>query len=207
MIENVHTFTPKDFTERENYKLMIGSIIPRPITFVTSKSMNSILNAAPFSYFNIVTPNPPMISISIQRKNGISKDTVKNIVERQEFVVHIVDEEIVEGVNQTAASLTRDENELELTNFTIAESVDIGVPGIKEAKVRFECRLENVIALGGDESNPGTDLVIGNIIRYHINKDIYEDGKIDPKALGAISRLAGNNYSKLGTIFTIERPK
>src|SRR5690625_5069487 len=96
------TFQPSDFTERENYKMLIGSIIPRPIAFVTSVSDSGIINAAPFSYFNIVTANPPMISISIQRKNGISKDSARNIKIKKEFVVHIVDNDNVEGINQTA---------------------------------------------------------------------------------------------------------
>ena len=81
--------------ERDNYKLMIGSIVPRPIAFVTSLAEDGTLNGAPFSYFNIVSSNPPMISVSIQRKGNEKKDTVRNILDKNEFVVHIVDEENV----------------------------------------------------------------------------------------------------------------
>lgn len=201
------TFEPKNFTERENYKMLTGSIIPRPIAFVTSSTIDGALNAAPFSYFNIVSANPPLISISMQRKNGITKDTARNIINKREFVVHIVDEENVEGVNQTAASLPEDENELDLTHFTLADSIEIDVPGIKEARVRFECQLEQTIELGGNEKDIGCDLIIGRILRYHLDDNVYEDGKINPYTLGAISRLAGTNYAKLGDVFTIERPK
>src|SRR5690606_32125747 len=95
------SINPKDQSERENYKLMIGTIIPRPIAFVTTQSKDGTLNGAPFSYFNIVSSNPPMISVSIQRNNGNTKDTARNIYDTKEFVVHIVDPENVEKVNAT----------------------------------------------------------------------------------------------------------
>src|SRR5699024_6076110 len=154
------TFEPQDFSERDNYTLLTGSIIPRPIAFVTSSSNQDILNAAPFSYFNMVTADPPLISVSIQRKDGKSKDTVQNITEKQEFVVHIVDESNLQDVNQTAASLASNHNELDLTSFTLAKSLEIDVPGVQEARVRFECQLEKIIELGGDAKSPSTDLVI-----------------------------------------------
>ncbi|WP_370222397.1 flavin reductase family protein [Cytobacillus sp.] len=99
---------PADNRERENYKFLIGSIIPRPIAFVTTISNEGVLNGAPFSYFNIVTSNPPMISLAIQRNAGTQKDTARNIISTKEFVVHIVDEENVETINKTAAALPPD---------------------------------------------------------------------------------------------------
>mgnify|MGYP001947932401 FL=1 len=106
------TLNPKDFSERENYKLLTSSIIPRPVAFVTSIGENGVVNGAPFSYFNIVSSNPPMISLAIQRKNGKIKDTARNINQNKEFVVHIVDEENVKKINETAASLPANESEI-----------------------------------------------------------------------------------------------
>src|SRR5690625_1078403 len=100
---------PAKISERDNYKLLIGSIIPRPVAFVTSMSADGILNGAPFSYFNVVSSNPPLISVSVQRKDGVQKDTARNILVREEFVVHLVDEENVSQINETAASLSKDE--------------------------------------------------------------------------------------------------
>src|SRR3954465_11376457 len=94
---------PASLSERENYKFLIGSIIPRPIAFITSVSKDGTLNGAPFSYFNIVSSNPPMISVAIQRNGGKQKDTARNILDSEEFVVHIVDQENVEKINETAA--------------------------------------------------------------------------------------------------------
>jgi flavin reductase (DIM6/NTAB) family NADH-FMN oxidoreductase RutF len=197
---------PVNNTERENYKFLIGSIIPRPIAFVTTQSKDGILNGAPFSYFNIISSNPPMISLSIQRTSGRRKDTARNIIETKEFVVHIVDEQNVEKVNMTAASLPPDQSEIELAKLTPVDSVKISVPGVKEAKIRMECSLEHSIELGGMDS-PGCDLIIGKVVQFHIESDIYENGRIDPRGLAAVSRLAGTNYAKIGEIFSIERPK
>ncbi len=196
---------PASLSERENYKFLIGSIIPRPIAFVTSISKDGVLNGAPFSYFNIVSSNPPMISLSIQRSAGGQKDTARNITESKQFVVHIVDEHNVEKINKTAAGLPPNQSEIELAHLTPVDSVKISVPGVKEAKIRMECSLEHSLELGGLDM-PGCDLIIGKVVQFHIDNDIYEKGRIDPRGLAAVSRLAGNNYAKIGEIFEIERP-
>ncbi|MEN8702286.1 flavin reductase family protein [Bacillus infantis] len=197
---------PVSLPERENYKFLIGSIIPRPIAFVTTISKDGVVNGAPFSYFNIVSANPPMISLSIQRAQGRQKDTARNILESKEFVVHIVDEDNVEKVNQTAASLPPEQSEIETAGFTAEASEKIAVPGVKEAKIRMECVLEHALELGGTDS-PGTDFIIGKAVQFHIEEHLYEKGRIDQKELAAVSRLAGNDYGKIGEVFTIERPE
>ncbi|MGG3468429.1 flavin reductase family protein [Neobacillus pocheonensis] len=197
---------PASMSERENYKFLIGSIIPRPIAFVTTRSKDGVLNGAPFSYFNIVSSNPPMISLSVQRAQGRQKDTARNILESKEFVVHIVDEQNVEKINKTAASLPPDQSEIDLAQLTPVDSLKISVPGVKEAKIRMECSLEHSLELGGIDS-PGCDFIIGKVVQFHIQNDLYEKGRIDPRGLAAVSRLAGNHYAKIGDIFEIERPK
>src|SRR3954452_18420496 len=197
---------PSTNTERGNYKFLIGSIVPRPIAFVTSMSKEGILNGAPFSYFNIVSSNPPMISLAIQRSAGKHKDTARSILKSKEFVVHIVDEHNVEKINKTAANLPPDQSEVELAELTPIESVKISVPGVKEAKIRMECILEHSLELGGVET-PGCDLIIGKVVQFHIERDFYENGRINPRGLAAVSRLAGHDYAKIGEMFSIERPK
>ncbi|QIZ07682.1 flavin reductase family protein [Priestia megaterium] len=197
---------PALMSERENYKFLIGSIIPRPVAFVTTISKDGVLNGAPFSYFNIVSSNPPMISLSIQRSAGSQKDTARNIIDSKQFVVHIVDEHNVEKINKTAASLPSDQSEVKLANLTSVDSVKISVPGVKEAKIRMECSLEHSLELGSSDS-PGCDFIIGRVVQFHIEDEIYENGRIDARGLAAVSRLAGNNYAKIGEIFEIERPK
>lgn len=193
-------------TERENYKLLIGSIIPRPIAFVTSVSDNGIINGAPFSYFNIVSSNPPMISLAIQRSGGKQKDTARNIIDSKEFVVHIVDEQNVEKINQTAATLPPNQSEIGLAELTLVDSKKIKVPGVNESKVRMECTLEYSIELG-EKDLIGCDFIIGKIVQFHIDEEIYKDGRINQAGLAAVSRLAGINYAKIGEVFSMERPK
>ena len=196
---------PNDLTERENYKLLIGSIIPRPIAFVTTVGEDRTVNAAPFSFFNIVSSNPPMLSVSVQRKNGKMKDTSRNAKAQKQFVVHIVDEDNVAEINKTAANLAATESEIDVTNLTLVDSTVVDIPAVKESKVRFECELVQALELG-DNGQVGCDLLIGRIVAYHIAEEVYEGGKINPEKLAAISRLAGNDYAKIGDIFTIERP-
>lgn len=197
---------PKTNTERENYKILIGSIIPRPIAFVTTLNEEGLVNGAPFSYFNIVSSNPPMISLSIQRSEGIPKDTARNILNQKEFVVHIVDEDNVDKINQTAASLPPNESELILAGLEETGSVKISVPGVKQAKIRMECVMTQSLRLGS-ETLPGCDLIIGKVVQWHIDEGLYEKGRVNQEKLAAVSRLAGATYAKIGETFDIERPK
>lgn len=199
---------PQSLSERENYKFLIGSIIPRPIAFVTSINEAGVVNAAPFSFFNIVSSNPPMISISVQRKAGEQKDTARNITTTKQFVVHVVSEEIVAEVNKTAANLAPHQSELDDTQFTLVNSVKVAVHAVTEAKVRFECELVQHVPLGGDDGQSGCDLLIGRIVQYHIDEAIYNDkGHIDARKLQPMSRLAGNDYATIGEFLTIARPQ
>jgi flavin reductase (DIM6/NTAB) family NADH-FMN oxidoreductase RutF len=198
---------PTTQTDRENYKLLIGSIVPRPIAWVTTLSIDGVLNAAPFSYFSIVASQPPMISISIQRKQGVMKDTARNAIETGSFVVHITDESNIRMVNETAANLSSDESEVERVGLTPIASDVIDVPGLIEAKIRMECILEKAIPLGGSSDQPACELLIGRVVRFHVDEDVYDNGYINPDQLNPISRLAGNDYARLGTRFSIDRPE
>jgi flavin reductase (DIM6/NTAB) family NADH-FMN oxidoreductase RutF len=197
---------PSSQSERDNYKLLIGSIIPRPIAFVTSLSSEGVLNAAPYSYFTIVTANPPMVAISVQRKQGVSKDTSRNAIDTGAFVVHISDETYISQINQTAAALPPDESEVALAGLTPIESVKVAVPGIAEASIRMECVLEQAIPLGGTDGVPAADLLIGRVVYFHVADSLYKDGHIDPLGLKPVSRLAGSSYAKLGEQFAMDRP-
>jgi len=196
---------PNNNTERENYKLLIGTVIPRPIAFVTTRNEEGLVNGAPFSYFSIVSSNPPMISLSIQRRNGEMKDTARNILRDKEFVVHGVDAGNMGDVNETAASLPPSESEISLTKLTLVESDLVKVPGVIESKVLMECILEKSISLG-EGNHIGADLIIGRILKFHIDESVYEDGRINPDKLQAMSRLAGINYARIGEIIPMERP-
>lgn len=191
---------------QDNYKLLTGSIIPRPIAWVTTLSESGVLNAAPFSYFSIIASTPPLISVSIQRKQGVMKDTASNALAAEAFVVHVVDESNVGAANCTAAPLPPEESEVSLAGLTPVASEAVVVPGILEAKIRMECVLEQTFPLGDDGSGPTCDLLIGRVVRYHLASDVYQDGYILAEQLRPVSRLAGRAYASLGQIFHMERP-
>ncbi|GKU77560.1 flavin reductase family protein [Paenibacillus sp. L3-i20] len=197
---------PKNQDVKENYKLLIGSVIPRPIAFVSTLSEDGVLNAAPFSFFNIVTADPPMIAVSVQRRNGEQKDTARNAISRGQFVAHIADEHYIEAINETAASLPPDVSEVQLAGLTAVASTNIEVPGIAEARIRMECVLEQALPLGGTDGSPSCDLLIGRVVQFHIDDALYNNGRIDANGLQPVSRLAGNDYAKLGQQFTVIRP-
>ena len=182
---------PATLTQQENYKLLIGSIIPRPVALVTTQSAQGIVNVAPFSFFNIVSSNPPVVSLSVQRKNGIEKDT---------------DEENVFEANETAANLAPEESELSVAKLTLVPSSKVLTPGLQEAKVRFEVSVLERIDIKKEEMVTA-DLFLLQIENYVIAEEVYEDGKINPHKLAPVSRLAGQDYSKLGEIFSLARPK
>lgn len=198
---------PATISDRENYKLLVGSVAPRPIALVASLSINGVINVAPFSYFNVVSSQPPMLSVSVGRKQGNMKDTARNIKDTGEFVVHIVDETNVHAANLAAQSLPPDVSEVEVAGFTPVASEAISVPGIREAKVRMECVLEQIIRLGETEGDPTCDLIIGRVVRFHIDEDIYEQGNIRSDKLKPVGRMGGSQYTTLGKTFILERPQ
>ncbi|MBP7085630.1 MAG: flavin reductase family protein [Enterococcus sp.] len=197
---------PATLTQQENYKLLIGSIIPRPVALVTTQSAQGIVNVAPFSFFNIVSSNPPVVSLSVQRKNGIEKDTARNLREQGEGVIHILDEENVFEANETAANLAPEESELSVAKLTLVPSSKVLTPGLQEAKVRFEVSVLERIDIKKEEMVTA-DFFLLQIENYVIAEEVYEDGKINPHKLAPVSRLAGQDYSKLGEIFSLARPK
>ncbi|MUN72757.1 flavin reductase family protein [Enterococcus casseliflavus] len=201
----MHYLDPKNLTQRENYKLLIGSIIPRPVAVVSTQSADGIVNIAPFSFFNIVSSEPVILSLAIQRKEGELKDTARNLLATKEAVVHILDQTNVQEANKTAALLPADQSELTVSGFTTTTSKMIAVPGLKEASVRLETILHQHVPIKKDQQTTA-DLLLLEVIGYQIAEDVYQDGKIDPCALQAVSRLAGNSYATIGEIFDIKRP-
>lgn len=199
-------YSPEELTAKEKKKFLIGSVIPRPIALVSTKSNAEVVNVAPFSYFNIVTYDPPMLSIAVQRVDANPKDTARNIYENKEAVIQVVDTDNVKDTNLTSTPLGPDESELDVSDFTLTDSHAVNVPGIKETKVRFETELYDSTIIYNDKNIPTTDVLMLKVQHYHINREIYHNGYIDPEKLNAVSRLAGNDYAEIGRLFTIERP-
>lgn len=197
-------------TDKQHYKFLTGSVIPRPIAWITTQNKETeIINAAPFSYFTVISKLPPLISVSINRKNGELKDTARNLLATNEAVVHIVDEQLVKQMNETAASLSPKESELQLIPATLEKSSSVTVPAIKEALIRFETVLYQYVPIKDPAGAIISDLFILEIKEYFFDEQVFDPEKeyVLPEKLKPVSRLAGNFYGTLGNTFEEIRPK
>ena len=175
-------------------------VVPRPIAFITTLSEEGIVNAAPFSYFNIACTNPAMVSVAIERRNGERKDTSRNIVATHEFVVNICSLELAQAVSISGNDFPPHVSEIELAGLSLIPSQKIRAPRIANTLAQLECRLYKIIELGKDS----TDLILGEIVQVHVHKTILNDEKkIDPVKINPLARVAGPTFASLSNYFDI----
>ena len=188
---------PKELPLQETHKLMIGSIVPRPIAIVSTLSKDGLENLAPFSYFNGICSNPPSIMFCPARRgyDGKTKDTLNNIRDTEEFAVNIVSEDFAEQMVSTSTDFEPEVNEFEVSGLTPEPCQKIAPPKVAEAKISFECKLNQIVPVG-NEGPGGGFVIIGTIVLFHIDDDVYEDGYINLGKLRPIGRLAGNMYTR-----------
>lgn len=192
-------------TERERYKLLMSSVVPRPVALVTSMDRDGRVNAAPFSCFNIMGTTPATVVLGIDAQSpGVPKDTVGNVHATAEFVVNLVSEAIVEQMNICSAPLPQGTNELEYAGLTAAPSVQVSVPRVLEAPVSLECKRVMALDIGNERS-----IIIGNIVHYHIHDEYYdaEHGYVLAEKMGLVARMHGRAwYARTTDLFELERP-
>jgi flavin reductase (DIM6/NTAB) family NADH-FMN oxidoreductase RutF len=195
MILDPNTIPPRDF-----YHFMIGVVVPRPIAFVSTVSADGVLNVAPFSYFNAITNQPPLLGISVNRRRGERKDTVRNIEQTGEFVVNTVDEALGPRMVHTSGEWPEDVDEFQLTGLTPVPSDLIKPPRVGEAPVSMECRLHQMLELGA------SFFVVGEIVRAHVKDEVMTDGRVDITKLKPLARLGGDGYAVVRDVVHMPRP-
>ena len=184
----------------ERYALLTSAVVPRPIAWVTSLDSAGVLNAAPFSYFNVFNATPPILGIGIgKRREGEDKDTLANIRAKGEFVVHIVNEALAETMVETSIPFPSEEGEVDALGLETCSSDLIGVPRLKDAPVAMECRTHQLVELGS------STLVLGEVLSFHVQEGLLREGKIDPYKLRAIGRLGGSFYTRTRELFEDDR--
>lgn len=202
MILSSHALTKADL-----YSLMIHTIIPRPIAWILSDNGNGSVNLAPFSFFNGVTSEPPIISVSIgQKRDNSKKDTWRNIEERSWFVVHIPSVTDAKMVSQTSAPLPFGQSELTGTPLTLTQDEGMPLPRLSHVPVAFYCKRHAILEVG--EGPQG--LVLGEIMHTYLADHIANpDHPVtpDPKAIDPLARLGGISYAPLAAPFNIPRPQ
>lgn len=203
-------FTSDKLSKKQQYKFLSGSIIPRPIAWITTLTADGkTVNLAPFSFFSGVSNELPLLSIAILRQNGEMKVSARNVLETKEAVIHIVDESLFHAMNQTSRSLAPDQSEVELTNLTLEPSLSVQVPGISEAKIRFETTLHQYVPIKNQQNQLVTDLFILAVSDFHFSESVFDQKNdyILTEKLFPVARLAGNKYATLADEYTVKRPK
>ncbi len=187
------------------YRILSGLVTPRPIALVTTIDEHGRLNAAPFSFFNVLGDSPPIVGFCPgDRKPGVPKDTARNIRLTHEFVVNLVDESIMQQMNACAATLPPGENELIHAGLTAAPCEAVKPPRIAEAPASLECLHHSIIEIGDNR------LIIGEVLRVHVRDGIFdpETWLIKPSAYAPIGRMQSPNwYCRTTEMFEMKRPQ
>lgn len=187
------------------YRLIVGCAVPRPVAWITTVGASGRVNAAPFSSYNYVATNPPMLAINITTREGENKDTARNMRETGEFVVNVATESTLEKMHASAEEFPPEVSEAEKLGLELLPSTHVRAPRIAITPVQMECRLDKVIPLGR-----GTNfLYIGEVVAFHLSPEIYDGKRVDSVKLRPVARLGGPFYAALGEIFhrpMLQRP-
>lgn len=199
------TFQTDQLDGVDGYKLMTGLIVPRPIGWIGSISPGGVNNLAPYSFFNAISGDPPTVIFSAGHGPGVRKDSADNVEAGGEFTVNIVTNEVAEAMNITSASLPSGEDEFVHAGLTAVPGLVINAPRVAEAKAQLECRVTQTIHVGRTEG--GNRVFIGEVVAFHIDRDILDGTRVDQARLGAVGRHAGNTYSRTDHLFELQRPE
>jgi flavin reductase (DIM6/NTAB) family NADH-FMN oxidoreductase RutF len=192
---------------RAVYKIMIGSILPRPIGWISTRSPEGQLNLAPFSFFSPICANPAHVLFcpTVRSTDSGSKDTLLNARATGEFVANIVTDALAEAMNITSTEFPAEIDEFERAGLTAVASKNVDAPRVGESPVSFECKVAEIIEFGRDPG--GGSVVIGKVVYLHVAEDVLYDGdKIDLGELRPIGRLAGSAYCRVTDVFDLHRP-
>ena len=204
-------FNPAECQQRQIYKLMTGMIVPRPVALVSTMDKQGVANLAPFSFFCGVGSVPPTVLFCPSLRVGATagtvepKDTLRNVEETREFVINVVSEAIAAAANASSAEVPPQVDEFVLSGLPPLASVAVRPPRVAESPAQMECKLLQVIYTG---HAPGSGvIVLGEVVRFHLRKELVEDFRVDPAGLDAVGRMAGNTWVRTRDRIELVRPK
>jgi flavin reductase (DIM6/NTAB) family NADH-FMN oxidoreductase RutF len=194
---------PGDLPPGAAYPLLISTIVPRPIAWVSTLSPDGRPNLAPFSFFMGVAADPPTLAVAIGRRRGAVKDTARNLETGREFVVNVVTADLATLMVLTAGDFGPEVNEFAEVGLTPVPSQRVKPPRVGESPVNMECRLERLLTIG----RSGTTLAIGEVVLFHIADDLWTGRDVDVSRLNPLGRLGGALYAPITAIREIRRPE
>lgn len=182
------------------YRTLTGLVVPRPIGWISTRSNAGVDNLAPYSFFNAVSVDPPILMFSpIDRPDGLT-DTTVNVRETEEFVVNLVTREFAESMNVTSAELPSSESEFDAADLEREPSAVVDPPRVSGVAAAFECELHDVLDVGS------SSLVLGEAVSVYVRDDVTTNGKVDTTKLDVVGRLSGGSYDRVDNRFEMERP-
>ena len=187
----------------DGYRLLTGLIVPRPIGWIGTVRSDGTFNLAPFSFFNLISVEPPVVIFSGGRREGVLKDSVRFAEEAGEFTVNIVSEAVAEAMNVTSASFKSSVDEFAEAGLTPVVGSVVAAPLVAESPANLECRVIDAMDIGGAT---GSRLIFGEVLVVHVQPGLLEGSRIDSDALRAVGRLAGSNYIHTRDRFQLGRP-
>lgn len=200
----MQSIDPASLDRRELSRLMGSVVVPRPIAWVSTQDADGSRNLAPFSFFNLVGYSPPTVMFSVGSRAGESKDTLRNIEALGEMVIHLPDEQLATAMNLTSGEYTAGVDEFALAGLAVEPSVLVRPPRLAQAPIALEARLVQTVEVPGANYT----IVLAQVVHLHIRDGLLRpNGLIDAEAWRPIARLGGNEYTTLGEIFELERPK
>lgn len=188
---------PADWTTREFYQLMTALVIPRPIGWISTISASGVRNLAPYSYFNLMGSDPFYVAFG---STGV-KDSLSNLREVPEFVANIVSMHVLEEMNFSSGDFPRDEDEYQWAGLTPVASAKVRPPRVGEARAHLECEVVQIV------TDRNTNIVLGRIVHAHVDPSVWKNGRVDPRLLDPVCRLAGSGYASLGELYNVDRPE
>jgi flavin reductase (DIM6/NTAB) family NADH-FMN oxidoreductase RutF len=188
------------------YKLMTGAIVPRPIAFVSTLSTEGVRNLAPFSFFTACSADPPVVLFCpmIRGSDGARKDTLRNVEATGEFVVNLVSEDFAAQMNACSEEFPPEVDEFSVSGLTAIPSEVVKPPRVAESKIQMECRLLQVVDVSPRPL--GGSAVFGEVVRFHVADELFDNFRIDPDGLRAIGRMGGPQYCRVTDRFDMARP-
>jgi len=196
---------PRDLDVKEAHDLLVGAVLPRPIAFVSTVGEHGIYNVAPFSYFTALSSKPAVVGIGIGgKRDGTKKDTLVNIEFTRDFVINMVTESLVEAMNQASGEYPSHVDEFKEIGLTPCPGDLVRSPRVAESPVNMECRLMQILEFG--QAPRIQSFVIGEIIRVHVQDEVWVNGVISADKLKAIGRLGEDLYCRTMDMFEMKRP-
>ncbi|ALQ54239.1 Flavin reductase [Pseudoalteromonas issachenkonii] len=198
-----------DLTDNSNhsvYSYLVGGISPRPIAWVSTLSEKGVANIAPYSFFTVASCNPPVLSVTqVNPRDNANKDTLNNLLATKECVVNIVSHSLVDQMNQSCANYPRDVSEFDAANIQRTPSQLVSVPSAAASKVRYECKLREVITISDEPS--GGQMMLLDVVGIFLDDTVLVNGYIDPTRLDAVGKMGGDYFSTTKDKFALKRPQ